>query len=735
LEQIGAGPADAQDTSVPALTGPGTSPGAGAGIPDDLQTPKVWRSRISWRITLTVFGTILLVQSAVLYFTLQTYEEDKLNGLRETARAVIIGALAHAEENRQAPITTKTAERLLLSTEIEGLSVFDLDYKLLQTFGNKPLAYPSSKSLGVQAYRGRTDMNHYEVVFTPAEHKMPYFVVVRLDASSVDLQITYQLHKTIAIVLLMSGIVTMIMMFVLGRWLLEPIMVLRNNLLAAARNPEKPDIQRLKYDSRDEIGIAVRIANDLIRQNAGNLKRLRSQAEDKIRKLAYFDALTGLPNRTFFLEKLEDHIRHKVVEEDRRIAIMSVDLDHFKDINDTMGHEFGDKLLEAIGRRLVKALPEDSVISRASADEFTIMVVLKPEYPDSSVLVDRIFHAMTEPVSILQERFQVRVSIGVAHCPDDGMEARQILKNADIALNRAKEEGRDTVRYYSQDFDLAVQQRFQLLRDLRSALDENQLLLHFHPQFDLRTGYLIGAEVLLRWWLPDNSREGGYFVSPAEFIPVAEQSGLIVPIGEWVLRASCALNKKWQDQGLPPFRIAVNISGVQFHKADIVALVADVLKDTKLDPKFLELEVTESVFMENMQTTIDILNQLHRQGVELAVDDFGTGYSSLSYLRQFPIDRLKVDQSFIRNALVNPDDRMITKTIINLGHSLGLKVIAEGVETADHENFLKEEGCDEVQGFKYTKPLPADKFLEFVANYNRELAKKTKLQVVDEKKA
>jgi diguanylate cyclase (GGDEF)-like protein len=462
---------------------------------------------------------------------------------------------------------------------------------------------------------------------------------------------------------------------------------------------------------------------------------LRSQAEDKIHKLAYYDNLTGLPNRTYFLEKLDDAIRHKVVEEDRRIAVFSVDLDHFKDINDTMGHEFGDKLLEAIGKRLVKCMPEDAMISRASADEFTIMVVLKPEYAESQMLIDRIFQAMGEPVSILQERFQVRVSIGVSHCPDDTMEARQLLKNSDIALNRAKEEGRDTVRFYSQDFDLAVQQRFQLLRDLRSALDENQLSLHYHPQFDLRTGQLIGAEVLLRWFLPDNSKDGGYYVSPAEFIPVAEQSGLIVPIGEWVLRTACAQIKAWQEMGIPPFRVAVNISGVQFHKADIVALTSDVLKTTKLDPKLLELEVTESVFMENMQMTIDILNQLHRLGIELAVDDFGTGYSSLSYLRQFPIDRLKIDQSFIRNALVNPDDRMITKTIINLGHSLNLKVIAEGVETNDHENFLKEEGCDEVQGFKYTKPLPVDKFRDYVVNYNREWAKKNRPALVDEKKA
>ncbi len=695
-------------------------------------SPHVWRSRISWRIALTVFATLLLVQGAVLLFTVRNSETDLLDGLRAVASAGIGASLSYNEEHANAPMSKAAAERLLASSGITGLAIYDKNLKPLQQFGDKTVLMPDSKPDMPDAWRSADGMG-FEVLFTPHDAGMPYYIVARIDSSGVVAEVGSEIRKTATILLLMSGFVTAVMMLALGQWLLEPIMLLRNNLLNAAKNPEKPDIQRLKKETRDEIGIAIRIANDLIRQNANNLKRLRSQAEDKIHKLAYFDALTGLPNRTYFLEKLDDHIRHKVVEEDRRLAVMSVDLDHFKDINDTMGHEFGDKLLEAIGRRLVKALPEDSIISRASADEFTIMVVLKPEYPDSSMLVDRIFSAMTEPVSILQERFQVRVSIGVAHCPDDGMEARQILKNADIALNRAKEEGRDTVRYYSQDFDLAVQQRFQLLRDLRSALDENQLQLHFHPQFDLRTGYLIGAEALLRWWLPDNSKEGGYFVSPAEFIPVAEQSGLIVPIGEWVLRTACAANKRWQEQGIPPFRIAVNISGVQFHKADIVALVADVLKDTKLDPKYLELEVTESVFMENMQTTIDILNQLHRQGVELAVDDFGTGYSSLSYLRQFPIDRLKVDQSFIRNALVNPDDRMITKTIINLGHSLNLKVIAEGVETNDHENFLKEEGCDEVQGFKYTKPLNMQKFIEYVVNYNREIAKKTKLAVVDEK--
>ncbi len=700
--------------------------------PDATGSSPVWRSRISWRITLAVFGTIMVVQGAVLAFNVKSYEADKLSDLSELARAAITTSIN--DTPGQSPISNSIAKRLFATTAVQGLAVYDNDFTPLTRYGKTPAVVPDAKPETPSQLRS-PDGLEYDVVFTPKHLLRPYHIAARIDSSNVDGMVTKQIHQTLVILLLLSGLVTSIMMLALGAWLLEPIMILRNNLLSAARNPEKPELQKPSVESRDEIGVAIRIANDLIRQNANNLKRLRSQAEDKIHKLAYYDNLTGLPNRTYFLEKLDDAIRHKVVEEDRRIAVFSVDLDHFKDINDTMGHEFGDKLLEAIGKRLVKCMPEDAMISRASADEFTIMVVLKPEYAESQMLIDRIFQAMGEPVSILQERFQVRVSIGVSHCPDDTMEARQLLKNSDIALNRAKEEGRDTVRFYSQDFDLAVQQRFQLLRDLRSALDENQLTLHYHPQFDLRTGQLIGAEVLLRWFLPDNSKDGGYYVSPAEFIPVAEQSGLIVPIGEWVLRTACAQIKAWQEMGIPPFRVAVNISGVQFHKADIVALTSDVLKTTKLDPKLLELEVTESVFMENMQMTIDILNQLHRLGVELAVDDFGTGYSSLSYLRQFPIDRLKIDQSFIRNALVNPDDRMITKTIINLGHSLNLKVIAEGVETNDHENFLKEEGCDEVQGFKYTKPLPVDKFRDYVVNYNREWAKKNRPALVDEKKA
>lgn len=691
---------------------------------------QVWKSKISWRLTLTVFATILFVQTAVLVFTARAYEEEQLSSLRQMAKTTLVPTLEKTSEQLRSPLSDAAAEKLITGTGAEGIAIYGLDFTPIKSFGSATFLNPKMAETLSDNYRS-VDQRYYEVLFRPVDLTRPYNIVVRLNAESVAPKVEDHIRQTVLILILMAGLVTSVLMLALGEWILEPLMVLRNNLLSAAKNPEKPDVRRLKKELNDEIGIAIRIANDLIRQNANNLKRLRSQAEDKIHKLAYYDTLTGLPNRTFFLEKLEDHIKHRVIEEDRKIAVFAIDIDHFKDINDTMGHEIGDKLLEAIGKRLVKAMPEDAIVARSSADEFTAMVVLRADQADSSSIVENVFAAMIEPVSILQERFQVRVSIGVAQCPDDGMDSRQLLKNADIALNRAKEEGRDTVRYYSQDFDRAVQARFQMLRDLRAAMDEDQLRLHYHPQFDLRTGALIGAEVLLRWWKPDQSKEGGRFIPPIEFIPVAEQSGLIVPIGEYVLREACKMGKIWQDRGLPPFRIAVNISGVQFHRGDIVTLVESALKETQLQPHLLELEVTESVFMENMQVAIDILNQLHKRGVELAVDDFGTGYSSLSYLRQFPIDRLKIDQSFVRNALVNQDDRMIAKTIITLGHSLGLKVIAEGVETTDHENFLKEEGCDEVQGFKYSKPIPADAFFEFALNHNRNLAKSGKLSVVE----
>ncbi|MCB1555765.1 MAG: bifunctional diguanylate cyclase/phosphodiesterase, partial [Alphaproteobacteria bacterium] len=397
-------------------------------------------------------------------------------------------------------------------------------------------------------------------------------------------------------------------------------------------------------------------------------------------------------------------------------------LDHFKDINDNMGHNVGDAILRAIGKRLRAAMPEEAVVARYGEDEYAITMALPKKGKTARSIAEDVAEVIrSEPFKVFNEQFQIRASIGVATFPDDGTDPDQVLKNADIALNHAKEKGRDTIREYSEDFDRAVQQRFQMLRDLRDALEHDQLSVHFQPQFDLASGRLIGAETLLRWWKPDQSKEGGKFIPPAEFIPVAEQSGLIVPIGEWVMQQSCEKVKKWNDQG-HDIRIAVNVSGAQFYRSDLVAFVANLLKKTKLAPQKLELEVTESIFMEDVNHAIQTLRDLHALGVEIAIDDFGTGYSSLSYLRQFPIDRLKIDQSFIRNALNNPDDASIARTIVRLGHSLNLKVIAEGVETKDHEDFMRSEDCDEVQGFRYSRPVPEDMFTAFLKSYNGDLS-------------
>ena len=689
-----------------------------------------WKSSISWRVAVAVFLTLLLVETVSLILSVPSYEAAQLAQVRTKARTALMFSMRNTKSRLESPLTAKAVFNLVNHSRIDGLAVYGVDGSLIKAYG-APTALKIKPGQGLPAdWRSKNNL-HYDTVYMAPELGHPYNIVADMNASAVGTRVASYIRQSLWVLLLTSILVTSVLMIVLSMWLLDPILLLRNNLLSAARNPEKPEIQELRKELYDEIGITIRVANDLIRQNASSLKRLRTQAEDRIHRLAYFDALTGLPNRAYFIEQLEDIIKSKVLAADEMLAVMAVDIDHFKDINDTMGHDIGDKLLEAIGKRLVKSLPDRAVIARASADEFTIMAVMDAQEQGSAALAEKIFAIMSEPVSIMQESFQVRVSIGVSHYPADGDTARQILKNADISLNRAKEDGRDTVRYYSQEFDAAVHYRFQMLRDLRNAVNRKELQVYYHPQFELRTGRIVGAEALLRWWLPDNSKEGGQFISPAEFIPVAEQAGLIVPIGEYVLRTACATNKAWQERGLPPFRVAVNLSGVQFHRGDIVGLVDTVLKETGLDPRWLELEVTESVFMENMESAINILQDLHSLGVEIAVDDFGTGYSSLSYLREFPIDRLKIDQSFIRNALINADDKTITRTIITLGHSLDLKVIAEGVETAEHENFLRELNCDEVQGFKYTQPIPAEKFYNYAVDYYRQRARGGKLIVVE----
>jgi len=685
---------------------------------------RIWNSRLSWRIVLAVFLTIMAVQASILALTLKGYQENQLYDLRESALAIISPMIGSRLANTlTSPISTEQQQRIMSLTTISGMAIYSTTYNLLSLSG-EPVVLSVINENDLNKTYMSDDRRNYEVIFRPKDLSgKPFYIVVRLDSSRAVDNVANYVRQSILIMFLLSAFVTTILMIALGKWLLEPIMFLRDNLSLALANPESPNINRSPYDTQDDIGSAIYSVQELIKQNAKNLRQVKQTAQSQIHKLAYYDALTGLPNRTFFIQKLADYVRQANTDNTtiERLAVIAVDLDHFKDVNDSMGHNVGDAILGAVGRRLKSSLPESAVVARTGEDEFAVTYILNTDMITAKDVGEKIRSIIThEPFRVFNESFQVRASIGVSTFPDDAIDPDQVLKNADIALNRAKEDGRDCIREYLEDFDKAVQARFQMLRDLRNALEHNQLTLNFQPQLDLKTGAIIGAEALIRWFKPDNSKEGGKFISPSEFIPIAEQSGLIVPIGEWVMEKACEEAKRWHDAGRA-IRIAVNVSGEQFQQSDLVGFTKSVLQRTGIDPHLLELEVTESAFMEDIQQTIRTLKELHALGIELAIDDFGTGYSSLSYLRQFPIDRLKIDQSFIRNALNNSDDAAIAKTIIALGRSLNLKIIAEGVETAEHEQFLVAEGCDEVQGYRYSRPVPAYKFVELIERYDGDM--------------
>jgi len=681
----------------------------------------IWKSRLSWRIAAVVFLTILIIQMAILALTVPQHEQKILNDIREAGRSAIAPLIVSRSALLSSPISNDDANRLISKTAVNGLTIYTTDLLLLKSFG-EPLTMNMVNTDNLSSTYRSQDGSSYEVIYRPNDLNHSYIVVARLSTDKVGSMVREFFIQAIIIMLLMSLLVTTVLMIALGYWLLEPILFMRNNLLMAQQNPENPKIPKNPYSKNDEIGGAIEIAQDLIQHNADNMQQIRSAAEDKIHKLAYFDQLTGLPNRTLFAQKLTELAFTGNDKANKSFAVVTLDLDHFKDINDSMGHNVGDAILRGVGKRLRAEIPEHAVVARAGEDEFAVTIMLDDEYKTARDVGQKIAEIIrAKPYIVYNESFQIRSSVGVATYPKDGTDPNTVLKNADIALNRAKEEGRDRIREYSEDFDRAVQHRFQILRDLRDALENEELSVFYQPQFNLKTGEIIGAEALIRWFKKDNSKEGGSFISPGEFIPIAEQSSLIVPIGNWVMKEACETAKKWHEAG-KNIRIAVNVSGAQFYQNDLIGYTKDILKETGVEPNLLELEVTESVFMDDISIAVNTLKGLHELGVELAIDDFGTGYSSLAYLRQFNIDRLKIDQSFIRNALNNADDAAITRTIISLGHSLNLHVIAEGVETKDHESFLAEQGCDEVQGFRYCKPIPKDEFWAFAEKYNGKLS-------------
>ncbi|OGU13283.1 MAG: hypothetical protein A2076_13080 [Geobacteraceae bacterium GWC2_53_11] len=426
--------------------------------------------------------------------------------------------------------------------------------------------------------------------------------------------------------------------------------------------------------------------------------------EQKLEFQANHDALTHLPNRTLLLDRIQQALLISP-RNGHQIALFFIDLDNFKFINDSLGHDVGDELLKIAADRLASSIRVGDTVARQGGDEFVIMV----SDPDITVVAERIARsvqdAVSQPLHIKDHELVITCSIGISISSRDDDDAQSLIKNADLAMYQAKEQGRNRVRYYTAEMNTRSLSRMTMEKHLRRALERNEFFLCYQPKVSLRSGRITGMEALIRWQSPEQG-----LVSPVDFIPLAEETGLIEQIGEWVLTTACRQNREWQDAGLPAISVAVNRSAYQFRQKHLVRTVERVLRESGLEPRYLELEITESLLMQNPDQVTTVLNELQALGTTLSMDDFGTGYSSLSYLKRFPFNKLKVDQSFVRDITSEPDSAAITKTIIAMAHSLRLKVIAEGVETAGQLNYLRLHNCDEIQGFFFSKPVVADDF-------------------------
>ncbi|GGI54396.1 GGDEF domain-containing protein [Oxalicibacterium solurbis] len=434
----------------------------------------------------------------------------------------------------------------------------------------------------------------------------------------------------------------------------------------------------------------------------------RKLHEAEIRFQATHDALTGLPNRTLLYDRMQQAMLHSQ-RYGNLTAIAFLDLDQFKFINDSLGHQVGDELLKITAQRLKSCLRESDTVARQGGDEFVLLLTSQPNEESITQTMQRVLHEVAQPWTANDLEFRITCSVGITLYPNDGRDAETLLKHADSAMYKAKELGRNMFQYYSAEMNSTVTDRLELLNRLRQAIPNDELVLHYQPKLNLASGEIIGVEALIRW----NSPHSG-LVSPGAFIPLAEETGLIIPIGEWVLQTACRRNRAWQDAGYPPVVISVNLSPRQLARGDIVQQVERVLAETGLDAQWLELEITESVMATDVEKSFAMLTELRAMGVRISLDDFGTGYSSLSYLKRFPVDTLKIDQSFVRDIAIDGNSAAIVRAIVSLGHNLNLNVLAEGIETAEQSALLRQNGCNEGQGYLISRPVPEQDFLKLL---------------------
>lgn len=457
--------------------------------------------------------------------------------------------------------------------------------------------------------------------------------------------------------------------------------------------------------------IAVRNQSDLITHYVGTFTDItqRKRAEARARYLSLHDALTDLPNSLLVTQRLKAFIE-AARRSREKIAVLCIDLDRFKNINDSMGRRAGDILLQMVAQRISAAVRHTDFVARLTADEFFVVLPALLDPNDAAGIAQKVLDAIHQPMQLAGQELIVSASVGICIFPDDGADADALVGNATAAMDRAKRDGRDAFQFYRREINELAAESLRTETALRLAIERNELVLHYQPQVDLSSGAIVGAEALVRW-----NRPGIGLVPPAEFIPMAEERGLIISLGRWVVAEACRQIHEWDVHGATPIVVAINISASEFHQAGFVDHLASEMQRHTVAPARLELELTESIAVTNVSATVETLQRLHRMGIRLALDDFGTGYSSLSYLSRFPVDRIKIDQSFVREMTARPEAMQIVRAIIALARSFAMKVIAEGVETAEQATALQAEHCDELQGYLASVPLPAEQFAELLA--------------------
>jgi diguanylate cyclase len=685
--------------------------------------------KLKLTLVLTLTSVLVLLLAFMAFFLFERVSSETALVRDLTSLAEVVGANSTAaltfEDARGAEVILAT---LRVRRSVVTASLFTADGRVFASY-HRADAPPGPQPTTLEPDGVRVEAGHVRL-FQGIFHDGERVGTVYLKADLTELQ--SRLRRYALAVLLLMGVGAVAALLLAMRFqavIARPILALAT---AAKSVSQREDYAvRVTPLGSDEIGGLTEAFNGMLAQiqiRDGALQDAQHQLEERVQQLlqevsdrklaqaalreseeqlrhqAFHDALTGLPNRALLNDRLALALAH-AHRNLSRLAVMFLDVDRFKLINDSLGHSVGDELLRQVAARLASSLREGDTLARLGGDEFILLLPGVGEDAAAAKVAGKLLLALREPFHLEERELFLSASIGISVYPLDGTDPENLVKNADVAMYRAKEQGRDNYQLYRADLHMRALKRMTLESQLRAAVGRDEFRVYYQPIVDLPTGEIVAAEALVRWEHPERG-----LVLPAEFISVAEETGLILAVGGWVLRTACLEAQNWVTRGLPPVRISINLSARQFQQDDFVRQVADVLAETGLDPARLELEITESVAMDNADHTVEILQRMQELGVRLTIDDFGTGYSSLSYLKRFPLHALKIDRSFVQDIATDPRNAAVAQAIVALGHGLSIDVIAEGVETEEQRTLLQAQGCQALQGYLFSRPLPPHRF-------------------------